>query len=74
MARYGFFLRVGGQGIGARQIDDAHGLAREQADVAFLFFNGDARIVAHMLMGARERIEGRRFSRVGVAREGYGEF
>ena len=64
-------LRVGGQGIRPRQVDEAHTPAGRHLDEAFLLLHGNAGIVAHMLVRTGQRVEGRRLARIRIAREGY---
>jgi hypothetical protein len=66
------FLRVGGQAVRARQVDDLH-VPVAVADEAGLDLDGDAGIVAHVLAGAGEGVEQGRLAGVGIAGEGDGQ-
>ena len=57
--------RVGGEGIDARQV--GHDDVLLVADAAFLFLNGDAGPVAHILLGTGQGVEQGRLAAVGVA-------
>ena len=59
---------VGRQGIDARQVGDDH--AAVLLELAFLFLHGDARPVAHEMVGAGQGVEQGRFAAVRIARKG----
>ena len=69
VAGHHLFLRIGGEGVGARQVHK-HQLLPLMAYDALFFFNGDAAVVAHMLASAGESVENRGFAAVGIARNG----
>jgi hypothetical protein len=62
------FLGIGGQGIGAGQIDDVEAVP-VGLEVALALLHGDAGIVPHALPRAREGVEHGRFSGIGVTRK-----
>ena len=61
-----FFLRVGGEGIGAGQVHHAHVYAVKRDETLFLV-HGHAGIVAHMLMGAGVFVKRGGLAAVGVS-------
>ena len=67
------FGRIGGQAIGAGQIDDTQRHVFVPAS-ALDFFDGDAGIVADMVAGAGQQVKDGCLAAVGVAGEGHEKF
>ena len=67
-ARHHFLQRVGGKTVNARQVLNDYVVRALEAP--FLFFNGDARPVAHELVQTRQVVEHGRLAAVRVARQG----
>ncbi len=65
---YDFLQRVGGQRVNTGQVHDDDVVML--LETAFLLFHGDAGPVADELVGTGQGIEQRRFTAVGVARQG----
>src|SRR5690606_16344271 len=65
-----FFRRIGAQAVGAWQVRQMDGLA-SVAVSAIVFFHSDTSVVSDMLASARERVEERGCSAVGVAGKRY---
>ncbi len=61
-----FVRRTGGQTVGSRQIDEPHRRLAD-ADAADFFLDRHARIIPHVGLHARERIEQRALARVRIA-------
>ena len=62
--------RVAGEGVGARQVGEVE-LIAEELCMGLGGIDGDTRVVAHMAMGSRGKVEERGLATVGITHQGH---